>query len=384
MPGVALSNAGVHRHMNPKNAAISLLAGLVFLASTASAADEPMAAIRSPLAPNGLMTDAALAGKRVVAVGERGHIVYSDDDGRSWQQAEVPARSLLTAVCFADATHGWAAGHDGTLLATVDAGASWQLQRRQLFDAQAYEDALDAGAGGDEDAALADDGGEWQDEESWEDEADGGMNAAVSRVGAPLLDVWCRDAQQVYAVGAYGLFLTTVDGGKTWEDGSDRLPNPDGWHVNALTALPGNADTLVLVGEKGTVYRSSDGGRSFSALRTPGEGSLFGVLAPRQDALFAFGLQGRLYRSNDVGRSWQAVDTGITSGINDGIVLPDGSLMLGGNAGVILRSDAGLQQWQTQRRTDRKAVMSAVPVEGGHVLATEGGMRRAGDDGQNR
>lgn len=361
-----------------------LLAGLVFLASAARAADEPVAAIRSSLASGGLMTDAALAGKRVVAVGERGHIVYSDDDGRSWQQADVPVRSLLTAVCFADATHGWATGHDGTLLATVDSGASWQLQRRQLFDAQAYEEALDGGAVDDEEAALAEDAGDWEDDASWDEDADGGMNAAVSRVGAPLLDIWCRDAQRVYAVGAYGLFLATADGGRTWEDGSGRLPNPDGWHVNGITALPGNPDTLVLVGEKGTVYRSSDGGRSFSALQAPGEGSLFGVLAPRRDALYAFGLQGRLYRSNDVGRSWQFVDTGITSGINDGVLLPDGSLLLGGNAGVILRSDAALQQWQVQRRTDRKAVMSAVPVADGHVLATEGGVRRAGEDGQNR
>ena len=33
------------------------------------------------------MVDIAAAGDRLVAVGERGHILYSDDDGKSWTTA---------------------------------------------------------------------------------------------------------------------------------------------------------------------------------------------------------------------------------------------------------------------------------------------------------
>ncbi len=40
------------------------------------------------------------ADKRLVAVGQRGHIIYSDNQGESWQQATVPVSSDLTAASF--------------------------------------------------------------------------------------------------------------------------------------------------------------------------------------------------------------------------------------------------------------------------------------------
>jgi len=39
-------------------------------------------------------------GQRVVAVGQRGHVLFSDDTGKSWQQAEVPVSADLVAATF--------------------------------------------------------------------------------------------------------------------------------------------------------------------------------------------------------------------------------------------------------------------------------------------
>ena len=69
-----------------------------------------------------------MAGKRLVAAGARGHIVYSDDRGATWQQAKVPVSADLTALHFADARQGWAVGHEGVVLHTRDGGATWQVQ----------------------------------------------------------------------------------------------------------------------------------------------------------------------------------------------------------------------------------------------------------------
>jgi len=68
--------------------------------------------IESPRAASSLLLDVTHAGERLVAAGDRGHILYSDDGGASWTQAKVPTRQLLTAIYFADAQHGWAVGHD--------------------------------------------------------------------------------------------------------------------------------------------------------------------------------------------------------------------------------------------------------------------------------
>ena len=57
---------------------------------------------------------------RLVAVGDRGHVLVSADQGATWEQILVPTRAMLTAVAFADAKNGTAVGHDGVILATND------------------------------------------------------------------------------------------------------------------------------------------------------------------------------------------------------------------------------------------------------------------------
>ncbi|HEU4778459.1 MAG TPA: YCF48-related protein, partial [Steroidobacteraceae bacterium] len=70
----------------------------------------------------------AKAGQRLVACGERGIIVYSDNAGGSWRQAQVPVSVTLTAVSFPQASQGWAVGHGGVVLHSADGGATWVRQ----------------------------------------------------------------------------------------------------------------------------------------------------------------------------------------------------------------------------------------------------------------
>src|SRR5688572_29939006 len=88
--------------------------------------DQP--ALSSGLAAQRLLQASAFAGERLVAAGAHGHIVFSDDGGTTWQQAQVPVSADLTALHFVDATLGWAVGHEGVVLHTADGGASWTVQ----------------------------------------------------------------------------------------------------------------------------------------------------------------------------------------------------------------------------------------------------------------
>ena len=55
----------------------------------------------SALAPKAPLNGVALAGNRLVAVGQRGFILYSDNSGVTWtQSSSVPVSSDLTAVYF--------------------------------------------------------------------------------------------------------------------------------------------------------------------------------------------------------------------------------------------------------------------------------------------
>ena len=82
----------------------------------------------SAFASKSLLNGVASTGKRVVAVGQRGHIVYSDDGGKSWVQAKVPVTSDLVAVTFPTPEKGWAVGHAGVVLHSADGGATWSKQ----------------------------------------------------------------------------------------------------------------------------------------------------------------------------------------------------------------------------------------------------------------
>src|SRR5437868_2175092 len=80
--------------------------------------DEP--ALISALAARSPLLAIERAGNRVVAVGLRGHIVYSDDSGATWRQALVPVSVDLLGVSFPSPKVGWAVGHGGVVLATRD------------------------------------------------------------------------------------------------------------------------------------------------------------------------------------------------------------------------------------------------------------------------
>ena len=157
----------------------------------------------SALAINNPLSGMARAGERVIAVGQRGHILFSDDSGKHWQQAAVPASADLTAVNFPTATQGWAVGNDGVVLHSSDAGATWQkqLDGRQigaLLDKH-YTELANAQPGN----------------EQWPQLAMEGQRLAEQGADKPLLDVWFANDKTGYVVGVFNLILRTDDGGLT-------------------------------------------------------------------------------------------------------------------------------------------------------------------------
>lgn len=278
-----------------------------------------------------LVLGVATAGSRVVTVGERGIIYYSDNQGTSWQQAKVPVNVLLTAVYFADARHGWAVGHDAVILATADAGATWALQN--------YSPELDT----------------------------------------PLLDVWFADTRHGFAVGGTGWVFATEDGGANWRRQEvsaqvEEVDIPDSFydfapHFFAIAAL---GDTLFLAGEKGVLMRSDDVGQSWQQVDSPYHGTFFGLLAQGDD-LVVFGLNGHLFRSGDRGASWSAIAGSGGKSLFTAIPLENGHILLGGGAGTLLEVTLDEGSVRRLRNPDRKDVLALVAIDVGQALVFTGG-----------
>jgi hypothetical protein len=88
---------------------------------------KPWPSEMASLASRSLLLGVSNTGKHLIAVGDRGNVVVSND-GENWAQVQVPVRATLTAVEFADQNNGWAVGHDAVILHTKDGGKTWQLQ----------------------------------------------------------------------------------------------------------------------------------------------------------------------------------------------------------------------------------------------------------------
>ena len=329
----------------------TLLAGLTLVTLFLSTVPDQVLAADSqimPLAEKSLLLDGQVIGDRIVVVGERGHILISDDHGTSWQQQQVPTRSTLTSIFFVDATNGWAAGHDSVILRTRDGGQHWQ---------EIYADPADE---------------------------------------RPILDLWFRDMNHGYAVGAYGLFLSTEDGGESWEPldfdpatmMAEATATDDPWgedaeeeswgidfHLNHITAT--STGRTFISAEAGNLYRSDDGCRTWLSLPSPYQGSFYGSLPLTQTSLLAFGLRGHLFRSEDAGSQWTEIESGTLATLNDGIRLHDGRIVLAGLAGTLLISCDGGESFVQHPQANRAGIAKVLQADDGAlILIGEHGVRR--------
>lgn len=302
-----------------RDAAVIVAATVAAFAAEAvgSGLDRPAVLARQP--EHAVMIAGAAAGSRLVAIGERGLIVHSDDGGRSWRQSPTPVSVTLTAVRFADERHGFAIGHGATVLTTEDGGETWA---RRLDGRRAAAQLLaDAQARNDRAAIQA------------------AERLVADGPDKPLLDVMLAGRGRALVIGAYGLALATEDDGRTWQSWAERLDNPKGLHLYAVRQ---RGQRIVIVGEQGLVLKSEDGGRSFQRLATPYQGSWFTAELPSADEIVLAGLRGNVWRSLDGGANWSQQRLPIPASIVASQQQPDGTLLLVSQAGFILarRGDA--------------------------------------------
>ncbi|MEK6806366.1 MAG: YCF48-related protein [Pseudomonadota bacterium] len=263
-----------------------------------------------PLAPKSMLLDITEAGGCWFAVGDRGNIVISSN-GSEWAQVEVPSRAALTAVSFADGQTGWAVGHDASIVATTDGGKTWKLQH---------------------------------------------FNAELEK---PFLDVVAISPTRALAIGAYGLFKETSDGGQTWTDVDAPAVREAETHLNGVAVL-GNGD-LLIAGEVGMLAVSGDQGKTWSKLTAPYDNSLFGALSLGDKGAVLYGLRGNVYSTDDVRKgAWQKLDPQSVASMFGGATLANGDRALVGLNGVVLvvAASGEIRQYKSERGTPLSAAVA--------------------------
>jgi photosystem II stability/assembly factor-like uncharacterized protein len=261
------------------------------------------------------------AGKRLVAVGECGMIILSDDEGVTWRQGKVPVSVTLTGVYFVTPEKGWAVGHSGIVLHSDDGGETWV---KQLDGIKAAQLALDAA-----NARLQ---RENIESEALKRQVTDAQLLVDDGSDKPFLDVYFKDKNTGFIVGAYNLIFRTEDGGKTWQPWMDHVVNPESFHLYSIRPSGGN---IYIAGERGLFMRSTDGGNTFCTLPTPYVGSFFGLMVFGEKVM-VYGLRGNAFCSSDRGNSWQKVETGVHNSITCGVQFKEGAVFLATQTGDIL------------------------------------------------
>jgi photosystem II stability/assembly factor-like uncharacterized protein len=319
-----------------------------FFFSQSITATEIFPAMEAPLAEKSLLLDITVVDQSsLVAVGERGHILISTD-AITWQQANVPIQSTLTSIYFETPQLGWAVGHDSSILKSENGGRTWQIQQ-YLPESQ-----------------------------------------------KPLLDIVFYDENNGIAIGAYGQFYRTINGGENWvfefhpefllQDDIDyleelKLEDEEAYLDERGSILPHfnrllkDGRTLYMVGEIGLIAKSNDFGKTWLVFDEIYSGSFLDIRRTSQGNLLVAGLRGNVFRSIDNGVSWQHVNTNTTALFNSIVLSEDKKIYLLGNNGTLLQSNDDGQSFFSRNQPDGKAIISGVWFKNKIIAVSDVGIK---------
>lgn len=233
-----------------------------------------------------------------VAVGEQGLILRTTDGGAVWQTVASGVKDSLRSVSFSGA-NGICGADSQTILYSTDSGASWQISQSGFFGggfpgAHMLTPTIGFVAGQNSIfqplvEATTDGGASWEPHAFYFDKneggctdvrfldvntgvvsgfvfdgrgaiartTDGGVNWSTLFFDQPIQGVDFPTTDIGFAVGWAGRILNRTDSGLTWID------QTSGTSVNLNdVSFAGNALTGVVVGDSGTILRTSNGGQA--------------------------------------------------------------------------------------------------------------------------
>lgn len=310
-------------------------------------------AVKSDIAVTSRVYTVRKFGDRVYATGIRGHILYSDDAGESWMQAEVPVRSSIVDITMIG-DEGWAVGHGGVILYSNDRGQTWSKQ----YDGRQYgKDGLAM-----YEKMLAED-----PENELLDILVGEMDFAVSQgADKPFFRIVMHTEKFGHALGAYGMLLVTFDGGKTWEHREHTVDNYAFNHLFDVSRM--KTGKFFLCGEAGVVLQGDVNEQVAVQLNTPWEGSFFTCRTAADGSVVMGGLRGQVFRTTDEGNTWHVVEKPESSSVVDSLLMKDGRMVLIGQAGQVLVSSDNGQTFTMQQLKNVGELGSAAEIDENTLL----------------
>jgi photosystem II stability/assembly factor-like uncharacterized protein len=212
-----------------------------------------------------------------------------------------PRNQNLSAISFVDASHGWAAGNDGTILVTRNGGSTWYgltPGTNANFTGISF---VNVKLGW----ALAQNG-------TLLTTSDGGLTwQTLPAVQNNLRGLSFADANFGWAVGQNGVILSTNSGGATWSSQASGTTK----NLNGVSFV---SDTIgYVVGQDGLILTTADGGGTWVALTAPTNQDLNGVSFVDADTGWVVGQDGVIFATTDGGQTWTAQSASTNQNLTD-------------------------------------------------------------------
>lgn len=191
---------------------------------------------------------------------------------------------------------------------------------------------------------------------------DGGLtwNEVLLKVDARLLDVAFLSDGNGVAVGEKGTIYTSSDFGNTW------IKRNSGTQNNLTSVAKTSATQLVAVGQNGEILQSFNSGATWTKASSGTNLNLNDITFVNENTAFVAAANGRILKSFDKGSTWQSVPI---AGNKDLFGVAFSSDMIGytvGENGTYLKTIDGGETWTelviNTGRTLRKVAISPVDI----------------------
>jgi photosystem II stability/assembly factor-like uncharacterized protein len=202
---------------------------------------------------------------------------------------------------------------------------------------------------------------------------DGLAGLAENLYGVAMLG----DGRHVWAVGAFGSIFHSTDAGRTWVAQASSLQEP------LFDVAFASRDHGIVVGKSGVILHTADGGKSWARANGVASKHLFDIAMVDERRAWAVGDWGVLLHTNDGGRTW------VDHSIGDDVVLSGVSFAdpehgwVVGEFGTVLSTTDGGGTWDRQTSGTEKTLFGVAftTPRNGWIVGMDGLVLRTADGG---
>ena len=156
-----------------------------------------------------------------------------------------------------------------------------------------------------------------------------------------LNDVYCISEDTVVVVGNYGTILRTTNGGTQW----NTISCPTTEHLKRVKFA--DAQTGYIAGERGTLLKTTDAGQTWQSLNTGYNTYFTAISCVTADTVYIGGFDELILKTTDGGLTWVTEHTGGWNFIKDIQMINDtlGYAVRDKPDGKVLKKDSATNQW---------------------------------------